>query len=521
MKDLPNEDLLELNLELFKKQDALTPIILSLNSQPNSYQFCKTAEDELNLVKEENGEHFFFHDNKGALNEAKAWFQNLDLSKIKILCVFGLGLGYSYEVCKKWLKDNPENTLIFLEDDIHALKMFLQTKRATEILENPQVKIIYKETLSPELFQDLFLSKHTENILVEGLNLYKTLKRDKLYFLAYQIYQINELSQFMHLEYMLSRGALSNLFYNLINIPCDYDAPKMFGQFKGVPAIICGAGPSLIKQIPLLKQLKNNALIFAGGSSLNILNAHDVLPHFGAGVDPNVEQFHRLFTNDTFTTPFFYDMRMYYQATKLIQGDRLRLKGSEGYTFPDWMEQRLGIEGDKLGGGYNVINFCTTIAKLLGCNPIIFVGLDLAYTEDKTYAQGITRHPLWLDGLNPYQVLPNTTFIERNDIYGKPIKTKWMWVRESLHSSTEAIATPEIDFINATEGGIGFAQIPNIPLKDVAEQYLQKEFDLEGKIHCEIQNNPLPETASITNVLLVLKELNDSLEKTQRICGEI
>ena len=83
-------------------------------------------------------------------------------------------------------------------------------------------------------------------------------------------------------------GVFFESFYrNIFHLPESYSCNGLAGQFANVPAIICGDRPSLHKNIELLKTLTDRALIFAGNFLLNILNEYGIIPHFGAGVDPN------------------------------------------------------------------------------------------------------------------------------------------------------------------------------------------------------------------------------------------
>ena len=119
------------------------------------------------------------------------------------------------------------------------------------------------------------------------------------------------------------------------------------------------------------------------------MNAADIEPHFAAGIDPNSPQYLRLLHNTSFETPYFYRGRMHHPAFRLIHGPRLYINGGGGYDTPEWFEEHLGIASEVVDEGHNVVNFCTSLAYELGCNPIIFVGLDLAYTGMQAYAPGV------------------------------------------------------------------------------------------------------------------------------------
>ena len=100
----------------------------------------------------------------------------------------------------------------------------------------------------------------------------------------------------------------------------------------------------------------------------------------------------------------------------------------------------------------------------------------------------------------------------RKDIYGKPILTLWKWIAEGDWLSAFSKQHPEVQLINATEGGIGFPDIPNMPFQKVIGEYLEKSYDLVGLVHGEIQRAAMPQVTreKMKEVTLALQE---SLEK--------
>ena len=56
--------------------------------------------------------------------------------------------------------------------------------------------------------------------------------------------------------------------------------------FEGLPCIIVSAGPSLTKQLPMLKVLQHHVVLFAVGQTIKTLHAEGINPQFVLGVDP-------------------------------------------------------------------------------------------------------------------------------------------------------------------------------------------------------------------------------------------
>ena len=518
-----SEQLFRQNLELYHRTlPNVAKQILSVD--PSEITFCQTREGEPNLKKEVNGKVQYFHSNYSAQKEAQSWFSSLHLEGTQVLFVYGVGLGYYHEAAKEWLSRDVGHYLVFIEDDLAVLRRLFETERGKCLLEDPQVQLHYFDDFDKDgaaMFEWLcwfFILLHFD---VSALRLYEQINPQRLSELRLRLFHDSVRNGTLANEYMhFSRPFFHNFYINLAELPHSHHGNALFGKFKGVPAIICGAGPSLAKNLDVLKTLDDRALIFAGGSSLNVLSANGFLPHFGAGIDPNPAQRDRLASNLAFELPFFYRSRMCHSAFSLVRGPRLYLNGCGGYPVADWFDEKLALPGNVIDEGCNVVNMCVEVAHWMGCNPIIFVGMDLAYTDMKIYAPGVSAH----NTLRKEDITTNTGINDggflRNDIYGKPIYTLWKWVGESQWISAYAAKRPENCFVNATEGGLGIPNIPNMTLQEVADKYLKETYDLHGRVHCEIQNARISHITR-EKVEKVVGEMKGSLETCLTLCNKM
>lgn len=451
----------------------------------------------------------------GTQQEADEWFNSLNLDGIQILYVYGAGLGDYYLAAKKWLDADPSRHLVFLEDNLSVIQHLLQTEKGTAVVNDPKVHVYFLNNLkdSTAIFDHLFWNFVQTNMRISALKHYAETKAAFYGDLQHKIQYDASIKNALLEEYLkYGVGFYKNFYPNLLFLTGSYLGNRLFGKFHRVPAIICGAGPSLDKHAHLLGNLKDKALIFAGGSAMNALNAAHVQPHFGAGIDPNAEQYKRLSENHAYEVPFFYRNRMFHQAFQSIHGPRLYIPGSGGYAVSDWFEEKLGIKSELLDEGHNVVNFCLEIAHRLGCDPIIFVGVDLAYTGNLQYAPGIVDDAV-LDKTN---VLHTTDFdresLTKTDIQGNPVTTLWKWVAESEWIGDFAKDHPDVRIINCTEGGLGFPGVPNEPFKEVVESYLKNTFDLSGRVHGEIQNSALQQI-SYEKIVESMEQFAASLDR--------
>lgn len=434
-----------------------------------------------------------------SLPEAEAWFDSLDLATTEVLCVVGIGRGHVFTAATSWLRKNPKRHLFFLEDDLSVIYRLFETGLGEELLHDPQTTLRYSKNLleDQELSDWLCWDCLLQPMTVVGSAVYS---KQRAAFVA----EFQNKLQFDHhrldeaVDEYLDHGIsyFRNFYANLLHLHESYLGDSLFNQFKDIPAIICGAGPSLSKDLPLLESLQNKAVIFAGGSALNALNSAGLQPHFGAGVDPNEAQYERYLQQSAFELPFFYRQRLNKHAFELLHGPRLYLSGGGGYDIAAFFEESLDIDSQDLDEGHNVVNLCTTIAQALGCNPIIYVGLDLAYTGMQSYAAGVIDDA----SVDERAIVTNTgvdkAAVMRSDVHGKPIYTLWKWIAESEWLSDFAKKHPETTFINATDAGLGVPGIHNQPLSSLAQTSLTHSYSIDDKVWQAIQHAWLPEDAS-------------------------
>ncbi len=516
MQDM-NPDIFHTNVHLWSRINPKAAMRLQYLMNP-SVRFMESESGKLNLVKEVNGAERLYHDSIDPVIEASRWFSSLDLQGSSVLYVYGIGLGYYYDAALEWLHADPLRNLIFLEDDIEILQCLLQTERGTRILSDNQALIFYFEDLKDEekLFDELYWDFILTQMAISCLKVYGAERKERFVGLKHKIVHDAAIKNALVEEYLkFGIPFFRNFYPNMLLLAESWQGTKLYGKFQNIPAVICGAGPSLERNIGILKEYLDRALIFGGGSALNALSSRDILPHFGIGIDPNPTQQYRLSTNKAYEVPLFYRNRMHKEAFRLIHGPRLYIPGAGGYEVADWFDNRFGLndETESLDEGHNVVNFGLELAKYLGCNPIIFVGVDLAYTEMQSYASGIIDDTSVdkSDILNTGDF--DTTAMIKEDIYGKPIYTLWKWIAESEWTGEYAKANPELTIINSTEGGLGMPGIPNIPLQEVADKYFIRDYDLRSRVDGEILQSAF-DHVSEESVKTTMKELSDSLHRS-------
>ncbi len=166
----------------------------------------------------------------------------------------------------------------------------------------------------------------------------------------------------------LFRNTLSNLAFPHQSIA------GWKGAFKGVPAILVGAGPSLDQQGDLLPSFRGRALIIAGGHGCEKVSC---LPDVTVSVDKNP-----LASVLYPQAPLFFQGRMAPENQRLFQGKRFLIP--DGH-FPFLNE--LAGEFSLFDGGWTVGNCMASLALFFGCDPIVSLGLDFCGKKENQIAE--------------------------------------------------------------------------------------------------------------------------------------
>lgn len=393
----------------------------------------------------------------------------IDLTGVQGLYVYGRA---DYEAVRPWLKEDGARRLVFFEDDLDHMGAFLEK----ELLSDNQVHIAFVQTDADlDILAEQF-PFHKIEVVAPPSRRGRKFNRMRL-----KILRKTMLAQSLHLDRFRGDHLFAHFLQNIPHLSRSFYANALKGAFSGTPAIICGAGPSL--QTDLLKTLQTRALLIAGGSTIAALSSQGIIPHFGMAVDPNPEEALRFQNVLLPTMPLLYSTRLLPAVLEGHKGPIGYMRSGIGGAPELWMEEEMGLLDPLLGSlvspeSISVTMICIAWAEFLGCNPILFNGLDLAYTNKKRYAPGVIAE----------ETPAFDQRIRRKSRTGEWVETAVRWVMESDSIAHFAKAHPHVRFINTTTGGIGFRGIEFMELERVP--VLSQERDLYAEVKKAIQNAP-------------------------------
>jgi hypothetical protein len=375
------------------------------------------------------------------------------LEESDVLCVYGIPEGSLYAKLETWLFGIKEQRyLVFIEEE---QERFLQAKQHP-LMQDPRVRLFFRtSTLCYQIaWEFLFLKM---GYLANGE------KKAEAFFKELQEFQRGvELvaADWSDLGERIFRNVLRNL--PLFSVVAGGDSLK--DSLKGVPAIVCGAGPSLDETLPFLAELKDRALIIGGGTAIPALNRQGIIPHIAAAIDP-APPYQRFMNHTIFETPFFYQSRFSSELLSFVHGPRLWMAGTGNYPIEEWLETSLGIPTRRCNSGWSVATFCVFLAVHLGCDPIILAGMDFSCSADVIYASGIKGEE------HQQKLSPCST--------EKVSKADWLmsadWV--AAYRATH----PHKQWINISQG-MELTGIDKCTLAETAREHLTKTYDIDAHL---------------------------------------
>ncbi|MBI3211935.1 MAG: DUF115 domain-containing protein, partial [Simkania negevensis] len=382
------------------------------------------TEEKRNAVKGD----FFLHRPNALQEELKEVFSSFSCCSFETIYIYGIGLGYYYFPLKEWLSKNQERDLVFLEEDLGALSHFLEMEHAEEVLDHPQVHIrfLLDPRKTSSFLRECAKEFPSEKVEVIALESYARHFKKRFQKLRLGLLSASTIEHALFMESLHAHLFFRNLLPNFHLLPQAFLGNAFKGSFQGVPAIICGAGPSLGGAIEELRTLENKALILAGGSSITALSAKGILPHFSLAIDPNEEEYRRLKMASAFEVPLLYGHRVHPLVFSTANSPLGYLHTLSGGAVEIWLEKELGLQPSPLQAGFTIEAMSVTtlaieFAATLGCNPIILVGVDLAFAGEKMYADGVFPSPSDSSTVSE-------TRIRKKNREGKWVSTLVKWV---------------------------------------------------------------------------------------------
>jgi len=244
-------------------------------------------------------------------------------------------------------------------------------------------------------------------------------------------------------------------------------------RFANIPAITVGAGPSLDKNIELLKDVGQKVIIIASDSVLRKLFDMGIKPHFVCCIDFLEDNYKNKFEGIDIPS----ELSLVYNQTchwkiPLVFDESRRFVVQIGSKISQWISKIFAGPMGSVDAGQTVTHMAFNLANYMGCNPICLIGQDLSFPDK------VTDHA---EGCSTWKTEGNE-LIEEKNIYGEQIYTILPFISMKYIFETKIRDTNKM-IINATEGGLNIAGTQNMLLKDVILRYFKRNYDIYGIIN--------------------------------------
>ncbi|ECL2325342.1 motility associated factor glycosyltransferase family protein, partial [Campylobacter jejuni] len=468
--------------ELFNKNiEALSNILLkeSLKEIKSSKFELILGKDNLDINLKDTSDNTFLYEN--VIDELNSMLNTYNDKYLlyPVLYFYGFGNGVLF---KALLQNKNHQHIVVFEKDIEIIWIMFHILDFSHELQSARLMILQTSSLDIEFFSNFCSSK-------------PFFQFSRIYFLELMSHYYER----FHEDVLELNKKLAENFKNSIvshgNDPLDalqgieqfvYNLPQMIthpsykellSKRKGISdtAIIVSTGPSLTKQLPLLKKYASKATIFCADSSYPILAKHGIKPDYVLSLEriPLTSEF---FNNDfgEFDKDIIFIVKSvtHPHTIKYLQkNNRAFILVSTYASFIQYL--KLDYFG-YFNMGFSVAHMACYLSLHLNHKNIIFIGQDLAYAENGN------SHP------DDYQNSANyeSQMYEHilTEAYGGKEKIKthhvWLMFKRNLEQDVQKIQKYlDTKVYNCTEGGARIEGTIEKPFLWACENLLHKDLN--------------------------------------------
>ncbi|EOH4105200.1 flagellin modification protein PseD, partial [Campylobacter jejuni] len=376
--------------ELFNKNiEALSNILLkeSLKEIKSSKFELILGKDNLDINLKDTSDNTFLYEN--VIDELNSMLNTYNDKYLlyPVLYFYGFGNGILF---KALLQNKNHQHIVVFEKDIEIIWIMFHILDFSHELQSARLMILQTSSLDIELFSNFCSSKpffqFSRIYFLELMSHYYERFHEDVLELNKKLVQDFKDSILSHGNDPLDAlQGIEQFVYNLPQMITHPSYKELLSKRKGISdtAIIVSTGPSLTKQLPLLKKYANKATIFCADSSYPILAKHNIKPDYVLSLEriPLTSEF---FNNDfgEFDKDILFVLKSYVHphTTKYLQKNNRNFMLVSTYaSFINYL--KLDDFG-YFNMGFSVANMNFLLAIHLKHKNIVLIGQDLAYAKD-------------------------------------------------------------------------------------------------------------------------------------------
>ncbi|EGB1391564.1 motility associated factor glycosyltransferase family protein, partial [Campylobacter jejuni] len=383
--------------ELFNKNiEALSNILLkeSLKEIKSSKFELILGKDNLDINLKDTSDNTFLYEN--VIDELNSMLNTYNDKYLlyPVLYFYGFGNGILF---KALLQNKNHQHIVVFEKDIEIIWIMFHILDFSSELQSARLMVLQTSSLDIEFFSNFCSSKpffqFSRIYFLELMSHYYERFHEDILGLNKKLAENFKNSIVSHGNDPLDAlQGIEQFVYNLPQMITHPSYKELLSKRKNISdtAIIVSTGPSLTKQLPLLKKYANKATIFCADSSYPILAKHGIKPDYVCMLERD-EIVAECFNNDfgEFDKDILFIVKSvtHPHTIKYLQkNNRAFILVSTYASFIQYL--KLDYFG-YFNMGFSVahMNFLLTIH--LKYKNIILIGQDLAYAKDgQTHSQG-------------------------------------------------------------------------------------------------------------------------------------
>lgn len=406
-----------------------------------------------------------------------SFVDGLDISYFSKVFIFGVGNGM---YIRRLLEVIGEQGLIFVyEPDDTILKAAFEEFDLGRALSDARVRLLRRADESEE--EDLFsvcgeLVEYSDllNMRIVSYINYDVLYPEEYKYFVETILQIKDSVATNRRVYeRFAKYYVTNALNNAGTLAISKDINDLAKRLpEDYTGIVVSAGPSLTKNIDLIKEMKGKAFVVATDSAVKVLLQHDIIPDIFASVDPNKSPKH--FDEEIIKKiPIICEYVSCPGAMEGHHGPFFYSRSEDLYINEFIDDNNIDIQTLETGG--SVACNCISFLIKTGAKTIIMVGQDLAYTGNKSHAEGATRASWGLD------LDTGSVMVEAID--GGLVKSSGEFEHYRRWIERTIAQYSDIEFINATEGGARIHGALEMTLREAIDKSCHESFDYRDAIY--------------------------------------
>ncbi|WP_338655522.1 6-hydroxymethylpterin diphosphokinase MptE-like protein [Sporosarcina psychrophila] len=422
-----------------------------------------------------DGRTQYMHSKYDPEKEAERFVNKYENETFKHVLFVGTGLGYHI---KKFTESHPNAKFSIYEPDEEVLLTYLTHAKL--------------DALPLQSLTQIFTGTDTDDITDKMQQLLQSSK-GILQIITLPIYeriygeQINAIMKKTLETLKDKRSSLATNFSfqqrwtinSIKNFPTVLKTPNILqdidkSAFEGKPAIIVAAGPSLNEEFENLRYIKENGLayIFSVGSAINALIEHGIYPDAACTYDPterNQLVIQRIKDENITDIPLVFGSTVGFETLEDYPGKMLHMITSQDTIAPQLLDTKQAINVVMDAPSIAVVTF--QLLNQLQCNPIILVGQNLGYQDNKRYAAGID-YDFVENELNEDEQKAALTV---KDVYGNDIQTNDSFNRMRQQLEFHIQSTTGKEILNTTTGGAQIEGALFIPFEELISERLTSQ----------------------------------------------